>query len=72
MKLEFYLFIGIFFVVLLVPCLGISIIGYKMINKLGYYPSKTPAIQLSILFKLIAIEVASLTLLLIFFQIFAQ
>ena len=62
------IFISIFWVIILIPCIGIGWIGVKLINKLGRYPSKTPAIQTDILFKLVFIEVISLTLLVGFFK----
>ncbi len=61
-------FISIFWAIMLIPCIGISWIGVQLINKLGRYPSKTPAIQMTILFKLVFIEVVSITLLLGFFK----
>lgn len=63
------IFIAIFFVIMFIPSLGVGWLGYKMITRLGRYPSKTPAIQLSILIKLTVIEVVSLTLLLLLFKI---
>ena len=64
-----FIFIVIFWVIMLIPCIGIGWIGLKLINKLGRYPSKTPAIQMNILFKLVFIEVISLTLLIGFFKV---
>lgn len=62
-------FILIFFVVMLIPCVGVAWLGSKLINKLGRYPSKTPALQISIIFRLAVLEVVSFTLLLVFFKI---
>ena len=62
----------IVFVVVTLPCVFIGILGYKMLNKLAYYPSKNPAIQMSIFFWLILVEVVSVTLLLLFYQMFAD
>lgn len=63
------LFIIIFFVLMFIPCLGVGWLGYKLITRLGQYPSKTPAIQLSIMLKLVIVEVVSLTLILLLFKI---
>jgi hypothetical protein len=62
-------FIVIFFVLIMIPCVGIGWLGYDLLTRLGRYPSKTPAIQMSVLFKLVIVEVLSLTLLLIFFKV---
>jgi len=63
------IFILVFFILIIIPCAGIIWIGTKLLNKLGRYPSKTPAIQLSIIWPLIIIEVVSFTLLVGFFKI---
>ena len=62
-------FVTIFFVVLAIPCIGIGWLGWRTINKLGQFPSKTPAIQTGILLKLIIIEIVSVALLLMFYKI---
>ena len=54
---------------MLIPCLGVGWIGYKLITRLGRYPSRTPAIQVGIMLKLIIVEVVSLTLILLMFKI---
>ncbi len=63
------IFIIIYFIMIAVPCIGVGWLGYKLITKLGRYPSKTPAIQLGIMIKLIIVEVVSLTAILLFFKI---
>ncbi len=63
------IFILIFWVLMAIPSLGVAWLGYKLITKLGRYPSKTPAIQMGIMLKLVIIEVVSLTLILVFFKI---
>lgn len=66
---EAYIFIGIFFFLMLLPCIGVTIIGYRMIEKLGQFPSKTPAIQLSIFLQLVATEVVCFGLILLYFSV---
>ena len=61
----------LFLIIIAVPCLGIAWLGVKTINRLGRFPSKTPAINMDILFKLILIEVVSITLMLTFFKVLA-
>jgi len=53
---------------MILPCIGIGWIGVRLINKLGRFPSKTPAIQLGVMFQLIVLEVISFTLLVGFFK----
>ena len=60
------------FILIAIPCTLISLLGYKMLNKLAYHPSKTPGIQLSIFWQLIVIEGFSVILLLLFYLAFSQ
>lgn len=66
---ESLIFIGLFYFIMLVPCLSVGWLGFKLLDKLGRYPSKTPAIQMGIILKLVTIEVVSFTLLLLFFKV---
>lgn len=69
MGIAALIFIGMFLIMILIPSIGIGLIGAGLINRLGRYPSKTPAIQMSILFQLVMVEVVSLTLMLGFFKV---
>ena len=62
------MFILIFAFIIMVPCIGIAWIGRNLIEQLGRYPSKTPAVQMSILLKLVILEVVSFSLILLFFK----
>ena len=64
-----FIFLLIYIVLIGIPCISIGWLGVKTINRLGRYPSKTPAIQKSIVVILAIIEVISLTLILTFFKI---
>ena len=57
--LLIFLFLGI----IAFPCILVARIGYRMINKLGQFPSKTPEIQMSIFLKLVIVEVISFSFL---------
>ena len=70
MPLEMLILIAIWFVIIVIPCVGIGFIGKRLINRLGKFPSKTSGITLNIMWKLIVIEVVSLTLILLFFKVF--
>ena len=67
---------GIYFVFIMlflisIPCISVAIIGYRMITKLGRYPSKTPEIQMSIFIKLVVIELISFGFIYTFCRFFA-
>jgi len=62
------IFVAIFYGIMLFACIGIGWIGKGLLDNLGRYPSKTPAIQMGILFKLVVLEVVSITLIVLFFK----
>ncbi len=61
--------IGLFFLAVNVPSVLIAWLGIKFLEQLGRYPSRTPAIQMSIILKLAAIEVGAFTLILALFKV---
>lgn len=69
---EGVIFCGIFAAIIIIPCIAIAFIGRNMINKLGQYPSKTPAIQIGVLFQLLVIEVVGFMGLIGFYNFFAE
>lgn len=68
---EGILFIFIFLALISIPCIGVALIGYRMINKLGRFPSRTPEIQMSIFLKLILIEAVSFGMIYLFYRFFS-
>ncbi|OGX05622.1 MAG: hypothetical protein A2Z88_09160 [Omnitrophica WOR_2 bacterium GWA2_47_8] len=63
------IFIIIYYVLIIIPCIGTAWLGAKMMNAVGQYPSKTPMIQMNLVVKLVFLEVVSFTLLLVFFKV---
>lgn len=61
--------IGLFFLAVNIPCLAIVWIGMKFFDQIGRHPSKTAAIQMSIVLKLAVIEVAAFTAIMMLFKI---
>lgn len=62
--------ISIILVIVGFPCIAVAWLGTRMINRMGYFPSKAPAIQMSIFLKLVVIEIFSFTLLFMFYHVF--
>lgn len=62
----------LFLIIIGIPCVGITLVGRQLIHKLSHFPSKTPTIQTSVLFKLVVIEIVGFTLLLTFYHILAD
>jgi hypothetical protein len=68
---EALIFGTVFGSIIIIPCFLVAMIGRKMIDQMGQYPSKTPFIQMSIFYKLVLIEVFAFTLLLLFYHFFS-
>jgi hypothetical protein len=63
------IFLVIWAFIILVPCVAMCWLGFRLIEKLGQYPSKTPTIQKNIMVPYIIIAVSAMTALLIFFKV---
>ena len=70
--LSALILLGLFVLIVAIPCVGVSILGCKLANRLSFYPSKTPAIQIGILWKLILLQIISFSLLLILYHVLAD
>ena len=69
---ESLIFASVFSGIVILPCVCIAIIGRKMIEQLGLYPSQSPKIQMSVLWQLIIIEVITFTLWMWFYVFFSD
>ena len=58
--------------IMAVPCFFVAFLGYQMLHRLAYFPSKNPSVQMSIFFWLIIVEIASIVMLIMFYHIFAD
>ena len=56
--------IGLFFLIINLTCAAMVWLGVRFFDQMGRYPSKTPAIQLSVFWKLIVVEIITMFLLL--------
>jgi len=45
---ESVIFMTVFSVIIIVPCILVALIGRDMIDQIGYFPTKTPIIQILI------------------------
>ena len=68
---EALIFGLVFAPMILIPCVLVALMGRKMIDQLGLYPSNTPIIQMSILWRLVGIELVTFCCLIGFFQFFS-
>lgn len=76
MKFQFwgegFIFIGLFLVMVGVPCFLTAILGSSLIEKIGQYPSRSAKMQMGICLQLLAVEVLGFFMLALFFHIFAD
>lgn len=69
---EIFIFIFILSCIVLIPCILVVMLGTKMINQLGRYPTKTPIIQMSIFFPLVLIEFFAFGAFVLFYNAFGS
>jgi hypothetical protein len=68
---EGVLFVLFFGSIVALPCFFVALLGTKMINELGNFPTKVAKIQVSVLWKLFIVEIVSFGMLTVFFRIFS-
>ena len=69
---ETFILVLIFSPLIIIPCILVAIIGRKMIDQLGTYPTQTPVIQVKVISKLVVIEAITFACLIGFYQFFTS
>ncbi len=69
---ESFIFAAVYSVIIIVSCVIAALIGRKMITQLGLYPTQTPAIQMSVILKLVTLEIVTFTCLIVFYRFFSS
>ena len=64
-------FIGLFLFIIGFPCVMVAVLGTKLINYIGQYPSKSARLQMIVCIQLLVVEVISFAILALFFHIFS-
>ena len=76
MRFQFWheglVFIGCFFVMVGLPCLLTAILGTKLIDNLGQWPSRSARLQLGICVQLLLVEIVTFVMLAVFYRVFAD
>ena len=67
---ESFIFFLIFSMIMIIPCVFVALMGRKMIDRLGQYPTKTPIIQMSIFFPFVATVAITFFFLIGFYHMF--
>ena len=74
MKFQFwhegFIFIGLFLVMIGVPCFFTAMLGTRLIDNLGQYPTHSAKTQMGICVQLFIVEVVGFVMLTFFFQFF--
>jgi hypothetical protein len=65
-------FIGFVFVIVTVPCIAVAVLGTRLINHIGMYPTKSAKLQIGICVQLLLIEIVTFFMLALFFHIFSD
>lgn len=64
-------FVAVFAVIVLVPCVIIALMGRKAINEMGRYPTRIPLIQTKMMMPLLVVDVVTFALLVGFYNVFS-
>ena len=76
MRFEYWhegcIFIGLFLIMVGLPCLLTAILGVKLIERLGQYPSRSAKLQFGICIQLLLVEVFGFAMLAGFFRVFSN
>jgi hypothetical protein len=69
---EGLIFIGLMLFVVGVPCVAVAVLGTKLIDHIGQYPTKSAKLQMSVCVQLLLVEIFSFLVLAAFFKIFSD
>ncbi|MEI8011026.1 MAG: hypothetical protein WCI27_00905 [Candidatus Omnitrophota bacterium] len=69
---EGFKFIGAFAVIVGLPCIAVAVLGTRMINHIGRYPTRSARMQLHVCLQLLPVQVLSFFLLWVFFRVLSN
>ena len=64
-------FVGLMLFVVGVPCVAVSVLGVRLIEHIGQYPTKSARLQMSVCVQLLVIEIVSFAILALFLHVFS-
>ena len=67
---EGLVFVVFFWLIIIIPCVFVAVLGSRMVNEIGNMPSKSAQIQAGASWKVFLAEILSFVLLAVFFHIF--
>jgi hypothetical protein len=63
--------IGVMLFIVGVPCIAVAVLGTRLIDHIGQYPTKSARLQMSVCVQLLAVEIVSFLMLALFFKVFS-
>ncbi|MCA9399306.1 MAG: hypothetical protein KC618_06125 [Candidatus Omnitrophica bacterium] len=69
---EAFIFSSVYAILIIIPCILVAIMGRKLIDKLGQYPTRAPLIHMEIFFKMIILEVLTFGSIIVFYLFFQK
>ncbi|MBF0386509.1 MAG: hypothetical protein HQL20_01475 [Candidatus Omnitrophica bacterium] len=69
---EGFVFIGMFLVMVGVPCFFTAMLGTRLIENLGQHPSRSAKMQMGICVQFLLVEIFAFAMLLLFFHVFSD
>ncbi len=69
---EGWVFIAAMFFIVGVPCVAVAVLGTRLINHIGRYPTKSAQLQMGVCIQLLLVEIFSFSMLAIFFHVFSD
>ena len=69
---EGLIFIGVMLFVVGVPCVAVAILGTRLIDHIGQYPTKSARLQMGVCVQLLVVQVVSFLMLAAFFKVFSD
>ena len=65
-------FIGLMLFIVGLPCTAVAVLGTRLIDHIGQYPSKSARLQMVVCVQLLGVEIFSFLMLALFFKIFSD
>lgn len=69
---EGLIFIGMFMLIVGIPCVLVAWLGTRLINYIGEHPSSSAKMQMTVCVQLLFVEILSFSVLALFFHIFSD
>ncbi len=69
---EGWVFIAAMLFVVGIPCIAVAVLGTKLIDHIGRFPTKSAQLQMGVCIQLLFVEIFSFLMLALFFHVFSD